>query len=468
MNQLDKWNKELELLSKASYKKMDKELYTFYKEALKKLKVEIKKYIDEYEELSFSERLQAEKSIKTANRIDEILWNLSDKAQPRVYEYVRSEIEDGYYGSWYTLEGKENIQVDFSMLNESYIERLVDKKVSGKNFSKRLYEYRDKLAENVTSSLLNGAIAGKGYAYVAKEIGELTEADYKRALRIARTEGGRVQSTVRQKAYEEAKDKGIDLQKRWMATLDKRTRHSHQELDGQTIGVDEKFIFNGYKADGPRLFGIASLDINCRCTTISVVNDIDPAVRRDNETKEFIEYKSYKEWKSDKVKKHGQKRWKIDEKKIKNKSSDIKQYNKYKRVIGKKNIPKTLDEFQELKYNNSKEWELIKDHYYVKSRLKEGQWGKNINKEKQAPHMESTVKQGKSYFYDGIDVQRLFNKYAGTGYVEKDRSGKRTNKETVMTDNILGYDEWNKILVKGIKIHHSKNRTHVVPFKGRN
>lgn len=363
MNQLDKWNKELERLSKKSYKNMDKELYNFYKDTLKKLKIEIKNYIEEYETLSFSERLQAERSIKTANRIDERLKELSENIQLKIEDYIKNEADRGYYGTFYSIEGNAEVQIDFSMLNEDYIEELVNKKVNGKDFSKRLYEHRDKLAKEVTSALLNGAITGKGYRSVAKEIGELTEANYKRALRIARTEGGRVQSTVRQKAYEEARDKGIDLEKKWLATLDKKTRHSHQELDGQTIPIDDKFIFNGNEADGPRLFGEPSLDINCRCTTISIVNGIAPEIRKDNETKEIIDYKSYKDWKKDKVKKYGQKRWNINEKKVKNKSSDINQYNKYKKAIGKKNIPKTLDEFQELIYNNSKEYGILKAQY---------------------------------------------------------------------------------------------------------
>lgn len=275
---------------------MDSYLYGHYKDTLKQLKIEIKSYVDNYEKLSFSKRLEVENQIKMTERIDEILSDLSGKTGPKVSEYVREELQRGYYGTWYALEGAENIQLDFGMLPEKYIEQLVNRKVDGKNFSKRLYEHRDELAERVTTVLLNGAERGEGYAKVAKNIGELTEANYKQALRIARTEGGRTQSTAKQKAYQDAEKKGVDLQKRWMATLDKKTRHQHQELDGQTVDVDEQFDFNGNKADGPRLFGIAGLDIGCRCTTISVVNGVAPELRIDNITKETIEYTKYSDW----------------------------------------------------------------------------------------------------------------------------------------------------------------------------
>ncbi|MFL2100082.1 ADP-ribosyltransferase [Desemzia sp. FAM 23989] len=296
MEQLDKWNKELDLLSSKSYKDIDDKLFKFYKKSLKQLKSETKNYIENYDSLSFSKRLEVDNQIKVANRIDEILWDLEAEKQPTMKDYIRGEANHGYYGTWYALEGNENVQVDFGMLNETYIERLVEKKVAGKSLSKRLYEHRTQLANTVTNELLNGAVTGKGYAIVAKNIAEQTEASYKRALRIARTEGGRVQSTTKQRSYKEAEEKGIKLEKKWLATLDKKTRHAHQELDGQTVAVDDKFTFNGYEAEAPRLFGRASLDINCRCTTIAVVNGMSPELRKDNVTKEIVDYKNYNDW----------------------------------------------------------------------------------------------------------------------------------------------------------------------------
>lgn len=173
---------------------------------------------------------------------------------------------------------------------------LVNTPVAGKRLSNRLYQHRDKLADNVTHNIITGLFEGKSYGEIARRVNEETEASYKQALRIARTEGGRTQSTTTQKGYVEAKKKGIDIQKRWLATLDKKTRHDHRELDGQTIEVHEKFSIRGYTAEGPRLFGIASEDVNCRCTTIEVVDGIAPQLRKDNETKEAPEYKNYGDW----------------------------------------------------------------------------------------------------------------------------------------------------------------------------
>ncbi|MFV8290804.1 phage minor head protein [Aerococcus viridans] len=296
MQQLDKWNKELDRLSKKRYKQMDNQLYNAYKDGLKQLKIEIKQYIDAYDSLSFSQRLQVERQLQVATQINDVINEMGGKEDRLLRSFISDEGTQGYFGTFYALEGAENIQLNFAMLPEDYIEELVNTPVAGKRLSTRLYTNQSKLAQETTTALLQGAFRGEGYAKVAKRVGELTEANYKQALRIARTEGGRVQSASKQKAYVEAKNKGIDIQKRWLSTLDKKTRHSHQQLDGQTVDVEEQFEYKGLHADAPRLFGVAAQDINCRCTTITVVNGIAPDVRRDGETGEVIDYKTYDEW----------------------------------------------------------------------------------------------------------------------------------------------------------------------------
>ena len=303
MNQLDKWSKELEKISLDHERKIDRKLFNFYREALIDIKKKMKVYIDEYETLSFSKRLEAERLLKVANEIEKILDGTYGKVNKEIETYASNQAQDGYYGTWYALEGAENIQVDFPVLNQRYIETIVNAPVNGKLFSKRLYDNTTFLAEVVTLELQQGTINGDGYKKIAKRVEEQTEATYKRALRIARTEGGRTQSTAKQKSYVEAKNKGIALKKQWMATLDKKTRYSHQKLDGQIVRVDEEFVSpNGNRAQGPRLFGKASLDINCRCTTIAVVGEISSHLRKDNETKKIIKYKNYEEWKKERVK----------------------------------------------------------------------------------------------------------------------------------------------------------------------
>lgn len=345
MQQLDKWNKELTRLSIANLKETDSKLYNHYKDALRLMKVEIKSYIDNYENLSFSKRLEVERQLQMANKIDAILSDLNKWSESDIRKNIEKEIKVGYYGTWYALEGAENIQLDFAILPEKYIEELVNTGINGQNFSERLYRRRNLLANNIKTTLINGAAMGKGYREIAKEIGEHTEANYKQALRIARTEGGRAQSASKQKAYQEAKDMGVRIKKRWLATLDRKTRHQHQILDGQTVEIEEQFEFEGNKADGPRLFGVAGLDINCRCTTITVVNGISPELRKDNENKEIIKYNNYKEWFEDKG--YKQREVKVRTKKISLTETMAK--TNMKKMVGERNYESFVTHLENVK-----------------------------------------------------------------------------------------------------------------------
>lgn len=54
---------------------------------------------------------------------------------------------------------------------------------------------------------------------------------------------------------------------------------------------------------------------------------------------------------------------KVKYKAIINRKNDEKQYKKYVDILGAENIPKTIDEFQKMKYTDIDKWEDIK--YYV-------------------------------------------------------------------------------------------------------
>ena len=291
-----KRKQELQNLSNKNLKAMDKELFKFYKKTLRELKKEVKEYMKEYESLTFSQQMSVNRKRELLNKVEDILSKTSKEEQLSIRNFLKREAKDGYLGVFYDLESKLSVGIEFAMINEKYIEALVNKKIKGKTFSKRLYKNREKIARSIKSELQNDAILGKGYRYVAKGLSEKTEANYRQSLRIARTEGHRVQTEATQRGYEEAEELGIDMKKKWMSTLDDRTRDTHAHLDGQIVNVDETFISNGYEAYGPGMFGVAEEDIHCRCTTVSVVNGISPNLRRDNTNDEVIEYVNYNEW----------------------------------------------------------------------------------------------------------------------------------------------------------------------------
>jgi len=298
-SQLDFWNYELDRISIKNYAVANNKLFANYQSTLAEIKKELRDYIDNYENLTFSQRLEAERLFRTAGQIDSILGGNSEEVNQIIKDYKTADAMLGYNGAMYSLEGRYRMVLEGFGLDKKFIENVVNSPVAGKRLSTRLYKNREKLARETTNMIIRETSKGKGYAHIARRITELTEANYKQSLRIARTEAGRVRTITTQRGYDDAVDLGVDgLQKRWVSGLDGRTRDSHGAADGQTVDHDEDFIVGDARGPGPRMTGDAGEDINCRCTTIPIVDNIAPELRLVDG--EYQEYKTYSEWRKSK------------------------------------------------------------------------------------------------------------------------------------------------------------------------
>lgn len=303
----------------------EKKLHKFYENISKSVNQKIEDWLEHYGDLSFSKRIEFERLLNVSNEIRQILGEPSINIAETIKSHVLTEGANGYNSVYYSLETGYNLDLNFHSLDNKFLTELMNSPVAGSTLSKRLYKYRDELASKISDAIARGFSFGYGYDRMALEISTITEANYRQALRIARTEGGRVRSITTQKGYEEVKEKGVDLKKQWMATNDGRTRTDHSLLNGQIQEVDEDFKIGSYKAQGPRMFGIAEEDINCRCTTVTVVNGIAPKLNREGEN--FYQ-KSYDDWLKEQGKKNSDE---TDDSlgKVYNEYTDIKSIKKY-------------------------------------------------------------------------------------------------------------------------------------------
>tara|TARA_R100001163_G_C4935440_1_gene109524 strand:- start:289 stop:597 length:309 start_codon:yes stop_codon:yes gene_type:complete len=92
---------------------------------------------------------------------------------------------------------------------------------------------------------------------------------------IARTEATQAVNRSTAEAYSIAAADGINVRKQWLSARDERVREAHVDLDGVIVGVDEEFEIEGSTAPSPASFGVPSLDINCRCTLIPVIDNVE-------------------------------------------------------------------------------------------------------------------------------------------------------------------------------------------------
>ena len=172
---------------------------------------------------------------------------------------------------------------------------------------------RVKELNDILRTIQNGLLTGKSYAkqseavndiigsYLRTKTGEQATGAMYNALRVARTEGNRVLNNAALANAQQAESQGLKVEKEWMATFDKRTRSSHGNEDGQRVAVSSDFtLSDGDTGQAPGQMGLASNNINCRCTTIAIVNNKSPEVKKGkNPTTgkyEVVSYKSYNQW----------------------------------------------------------------------------------------------------------------------------------------------------------------------------
>lgn len=296
---MNQWEQELQRLEKIQDLKMNRELYHIYSSTLKDVKSKLKAYLDEYEDLPYWKQQQTGRLKQLTDEIVEKLQEVYPQTKTVIEDFKQEQFETGYYGGYYTVEESQQADLPIAFLPDNVIRSAVRRPVASKTLSERLYKARNRLANRSQGAITSGILQGHGYAEIASVISSNSEANYRQALRIARTEGGRMRTQARQKSYEEMEKVGCELQKQWLAALDRKTRKSHGHLDGQRVKIDEFFVSDGFKAIGPRCFGVAGMDINCRCTTITIVDGINPDYRRDNETGEKISFRTYDQWKKD-------------------------------------------------------------------------------------------------------------------------------------------------------------------------
>jgi SPP1 gp7 family putative phage head morphogenesis protein len=135
---------------------------------------------------------------------------------------------------------------------------------------------------------------------MSKRVRQIFNTTASNAMRIVRTEGNRLANAGNFAASNSAKEAGVSIVRQWNATLDGKTREDHARLDGQNEDKDGFFKIDGQRAQYPSHFGVARLDINCRCTTLDIVAGRTPETRTgrnpltgENETYSFRDFDSW-------------------------------------------------------------------------------------------------------------------------------------------------------------------------------
>lgn len=294
---MSKYQKEIESLLNKSESNINQELQALYKELANEMTKEIIELNDQIEkDDNFSKKLQKELLEFIRSQMYAKANQLEENQRQIMCDFLKHNASTAYNELFYEFEMSEEIPLSFALLTDKQIATIINTPVAGRKLSTRLKGNSSKMKKNLNRVLTRGFSKGWSTQKMAAQIAEIGDANYRRAMNIARTESGRVTSVTRQQSQQHAKDIGIKAQKKWVSTLDGDTRNSHRKLDGQIRAIDEYFEVGGLKALQPHMFGIASEDCNCRCRTVNVIKGYEPKLRRDNATGEVSAYKNYQEW----------------------------------------------------------------------------------------------------------------------------------------------------------------------------
>ncbi|MGE7840112.1 minor capsid protein [Lysinibacillus sp. NPDC093712] len=372
-------------------------------------------------------------------------------------QLMKETYQTQYYHTAFEVQKAFELGFTLQALDETKLTKIISKPwtADGRTFSQKIWRDRNLLLDTLHTELIQSMARGEAPNRMISAITRKMNTSRSNAARLVMTESAFFSAAAQKDVYQELDVERYEI----IATLDYKTSSICQSMDGKVFKQED---FEPGVTANP-------FHPHCRSTTAPYFEDeYSERIARDLDGQTYYvpSNMKYEEWYQTQVDKHGHGKIEKHKRLQRNLETDKNQYKKHTNILGQ-NAPKSFEEFQDIKYSNGNEWNKLQDNLYVKSNLRDGSFGTKINPEKQAPHMESTQLEGKSYFFDDVDVQKIMDRYAGTGIVEKDRHGNRTVKEIIVVDDVIGIAVSNNgtYQTNKVKIYHSKKRTHLVPVR---
>lgn len=271
----------------------------FKKEDLKRSKLvkQGKMSKAEYIKWRESKMLYGEALKQKVDVMSQHMLNVDKQAAGIINREMFGVYANNYNFAKYEVEQGLKINTSFSLFDKSTVERMVEK--NPKLLRERKTDDGKILRwsrRKVNTAITQGVLQGEPIDKIAQRLVKVVGMEERYALTNARTAMTAAQNAGRMESYANSKALGIDLKKQWMATLDERTRTSHQELDGETVEIGKKFSNKLMFPGDPD--GAPGEVYNCRCTLVG-----DPTgypdgkfQRYDNIEGKPIDNVTYKEW----------------------------------------------------------------------------------------------------------------------------------------------------------------------------
>lgn len=271
-------------------------------------------------------------------------------------------INNSYYKTVYDTQMGTGYDFSFNTIDKNLVNRLLNERWSGKNYSERIWTNTDILAESVSEIVGGALLSGQGIEKTTRQIKDRFNVSKYYAERLVRTETNHFNNEADAMAYEEL---GLDKYV-FVATLDSRTSEICQSMDNKVFEYKKR-------QEG---VNFPPLHPNCRSKTRAYLGEEaeKELIRRARNPitgkNEVIPNMSYSNWlKNKNITKNdidkANKEYSISRKRYS--TNDKLQYENYKKYF--KEI-EDIDNFVKIKYNNKELWEKYKENYRVLNQYK--------------------------------------------------------------------------------------------------
>ncbi len=192
-------------------------------------------------------------------QIDNLMNTVYNQEKALSTDHYKELMGESYNRSMYEIQRQAGIGYSFDKLDSKTIDNMLKSKWSGANYSSRIWNNTQKLADSLKTELMVGLLTGEREADISKNLMFQFASGANNARRLVRTESCHIANEMDMKAYEES---GIDTYV-FVATLDLRTSAICASLDGKRFKV---------KDQQPGV-NVPPMHPWCRSTTICDISD---------------------------------------------------------------------------------------------------------------------------------------------------------------------------------------------------
>ncbi|MBO0413216.1 minor capsid protein [Enterococcus hulanensis] len=292
---------------------------------------------------------------------------------------------------------------EFRELSTKYTQNILDSHWHGSNYSKRIWSDTEALAKRLEELFTVESMTGMSEFEMAKAIAAEFDRSIGVAQRLIRTEVNYMSNQAKLKGW---RDRGVK-EYRLIAVLDFRTSKICQGKDGKIYLVSEAVV-NGSLGTYPPFHPW------CRTIAVAFIGKRSLNGKRtandplSGKTMTIEQRDTYDDWMKKLKEKYSDDEIESQKKKIINRKKDTADLKRLKDILGEDYSPKSLEEYQETKYNDDEGWVELKRTYRDVKWMKEAFKNYSAITDSHGIPFENNPKSVCDWYRDGELYRRRF------------------------------------------------------------